>query len=194
MALDLSSSPTPPPPTTGRGRAPGAGTPGRKTGSAIKDARIERRTQAVVDLCQLAYGGLAMAEQYADAGAIALHGMALSNELANLAEDNKSVADAIDKLSQASPYAGLVMVFFRLGSQLAANHGLIKAEKAQALGGKEPQTLAQETKAKVKADAIAQARQAREMEREAAEMARLYEEELAMDRAESAAQNGDGGS
>lgn len=194
MALDLSSAPTPPPPAGPRGKAPGGGTPGRKTGSAIKDARIERRTQAVVDLCQLAYGGLAMAEQYADAGAIALHGFALSTELANLAEENKSVADAIDKLNQASPYAGLVMVCFRLGSQIAANHKLINAEKAMAVGGKDPATLAQETKAKVKTDAIREARAAREMEKEAAELSRLYEEELRMDAAEAAANNGNGGS
>jgi hypothetical protein len=104
-----------------------------------------------------------MRGSYADAGAIAQHGPGISQETAKLAEQNESVANVIDYLTQAGPYMGLVSVVLPFVLQLAVNHNRIDASKLSPdLGVLPPDVLEKRVRT--------------EMESKRAEVQRQYED------------------
>jgi hypothetical protein len=94
------------------------------------------------------------------ADTIALSGSAepLANAVADTCEVNPAFAAAVDKLSNAGPYAALITVGVSVAAQLAANHGMTFGK---ALGAKDPEDLISEALAqegpKVESDGDADA-------------------------------------
>jgi hypothetical protein len=170
IKVETGKATAPPPKKDTRPRAP----------IAVKGITAER-TDAIDGVFQLAGMGLVMAGQYADAGAIDMHGHGVSLELAELAGKNEGIAKAVDSLLQVGPYAGLVVAMMPLVMQVLANHKVIAADKMPPSSGVvKPESL----EAQVKAAMAKQALEALHAQKEA-------EEELARMQAEFAAsQNG----
>ena len=124
MPIDTTPRPAPP-------KAPPR-KPGTSVGKHVIKAPADvtsARAEALNGLGQIGALILVMRGNYADAGAIAQHGPPISQETAKLAEQNETVASAIDYLTQAGPYMGLVAVVLPLVLQLAVNHNRIDAAK-----------------------------------------------------------------
>ena len=110
-----------------------------------QSGKLQERTVAVQGLFQLAGFGCIVAGWHADAGAIGEHSPAISQELAALADKNASVAKFIDSLTEAGPYAGLIVAVMPLTLQILANHGILKGDMS-AVGVKPPAILEAEVK------------------------------------------------
>lgn len=161
MALDLSGAITAP---------PRSGRTAQKV-SAAKSSKHAERHEAVTGFWQLAGFGCVILRQYSDAGAIGLHSPAITDELVTLADKNESIAKAIDYLSEAGPYAGLIVAVMPLVMQLAANHGIIKAELAGSVGVVPPEALSAQVRADMARTAQAALQQQQAAEAELAAMA-----------------------
>lgn len=176
MALDLSSAPKSPP---------------RSARSQMTSEANERRAlrgktaareEAANGIFQLAGFGCIILRQYADAGAINMHGANISREVAILADQNEGIARGLDYIMEAGPYAGLIVATMPLVLQLAANHGLIKAELVAGGGVVPPAAL----ESQVKADMARQASEALKAQQEAeTELALLASQMTAPDGSES---------
>jgi hypothetical protein len=161
MALDLSGAAVAPPRSA---RGGSRGTPVKIT------TKKEERREAVQGVWQLAGFGCVILRQYADAGAIGLHSEPITNELVDLADKNDRVAKALDYLTEAGPYAGLIVAVMPLALQVLTNHGLIRGELVAGGGVVPPAAL----ESQVRADMARQATAALQAQQEAeAELARL---------------------
>jgi hypothetical protein len=151
------------------GKSAGSPPPRRNTQpSAITAAKgiHAERIDAVDGIFQLAGMGFVMAGQFADAGAIDMHGHGVSVEVAELAAKNESIAKVTDSLLQIGPYAGLVVAVMPMVMQLLVNHKVIPAEKMPASSGiVQPSVL----EAQVKTAMAQQALEAMRLQREAEE-------------------------
>lgn len=147
MPLDLSSAPQAPPSRAGTTRT--ASTP-RQTRA---NSKVSEREDALHGIVQLAGMGLIIAGQHADAGAVNLHGPGIAHEFAALSEKNEKIARGIDYITEAGPYAGVVMATMPLVLQLLANHKILRAEALTGAGVQSPDAIA----ATVKADLARQA-------------------------------------
>ena len=87
--------------------------------------RTKERTEALEGIGQLAQAGLIAAKQYADAGAVGLHFPRVAGELAELANNDERIAQALEPLLHAGPYTGLLMATLPLLYQVGVNHGRI---------------------------------------------------------------------
>jgi len=135
--------------------------------------KLAERREAVDGIFQLAGFGCIMMRQYADAGAIGMHSPPVATELVALSEKNESIARALDYLTEAGPYAGLIVAVMPLVLQIAANHGIVKAELVGGAGIVPPAAL----ESQVKADMARQAAEAlREQQRAEQELAALAAE------------------
>ena len=160
MPIDTDTMVVTAPPRTSAGRAP-------KTRTTAKG---NERREALDGFAQIIGFGCIVTRQYADAGAIGLHKDPIISELVDLADKNEKIARAIDYLTEAGPYAGLIVAVMPLAIQIAANHGLVKAELVSGAGVLPPAAL----EAGVKADMARQAAAAIQQQREAeAELARI---------------------
>lgn|SRR5262252_2168927 len=163
MPVDLSNSAVAPP-RSARGQT-----------AAVKrvSGKLAERREAVDGIFQLAGFGCIMMRQYADAGAIGMHSPPVATELVALSEKNESIARALDYLTEAGPYAGLIVAVMPLVLQIAANHGIVKAELVGGAGIVPPAAL----ESQVKADMARQAAEAlREQQRAEQELAALAAE------------------
>jgi hypothetical protein len=109
--------------------------------------------------------------QYADAGAIGLHKDPIIDELVTLADSNEKIAKGIDYITEAGPYAGLVVAVMPLVMQLAANHKIVKAELVAGAGVVPPQALESQVRADMARQAAVALRQQQEAEQELATLA-----------------------
>jgi len=128
-----------------------------------------KRLDAVNGLFQIAQMGLVIGGQYADAGAIGMHGEAISTEIVALADQNAKIAKSVDYLTEVGPYAGLVAALLPFAMQLAANHKAIPAEKVP--GVMQPEVLEMQMRTEVKKQAMRQMQEAEQAQREYDEMA-----------------------
>lgn len=135
MALDLSAPPPPRHPAARQARTPKA------------PSKTAAREEAANGIFQLVGFGLIVTRQYADAGAINMHGAPIAHELASLSEQNDGIAKGLDYLLEAGPYAGLITAVMPLALQLMANHGIVKAEMVAGGGVVPPESLTAEVKA-----------------------------------------------
>jgi len=110
---------------------------------------LARRAAAVGNLFEFAQMGSVFKGWYADAAAYALHGPAVGNGAAQLAETNTWVAKGLDMLDLLGPAFGLAEVFLPLGLQLAVNHGRLPAEPLLKLGVVPPEMLEAQAKANI---------------------------------------------
>lgn len=148
MPVDLSNSVTAPP------RSAKAA---RQTPATIKvNSKLAARHEAATGIFQLVGFGLIVTRQYADAGAIGLHSGPITDELVKLSESNETIGKALDYLTEAGPYAGLIVAVMPLALQIMANHGLVKAELVAGGGVVPPQAL----ESQVRADMARQAAEA----------------------------------
>lgn len=99
------------------------------------------REQAVAGLFQIASAICVATGQLADAGAINMHGAAVSHETAVLASRYDKVGAVLDGLAQVGPFTAILTAAMPLFIQIAANHNRISPDKAVAFGGKHPSIL-----------------------------------------------------
>lgn len=137
MALDLSSAPAAPPRSSRAAKAQTAKTTGKTA----------QREEAANGVFQLLGFGCIVTRQYADAGAINLHGAPIAHELALLADKNESIGKGLDYIMDAGPYAGVIVAAMPLVLQVMANHGLIRADLVAGGGVVPPEALASQVRA-----------------------------------------------
>jgi hypothetical protein len=131
-----------------------SGAPGDDTPPESGNSRLD----AVNGVFQMVQMGCVMGGQYADAGAIGMHGEAISTEVVAIADTNPRIARAVDYLMEVGPYAGLVGAVLPLVLQLAANHKVIPAEKVP--GVMSPEILTMQMESELQKQAMAQMQEA----------------------------------
>jgi hypothetical protein len=132
----------------------------------------ERRKEALDGVMQLAQFGCLAFGNFADAGAIGLHGPPLVKEGVDLAGKNKAVAAKVDLLIEYGPYAGLVAAALPFVVQILCNHGLLKANQWANAGVVSAETLEYQMKATIaeqQMDALRKQREAEEALRKMAD-------------------------
>jgi hypothetical protein len=134
----------------------------------------ELRQDALDGVLQLAQFGCLAFGNFADAGAIGVFGPPMATETVKLAKDNDKVAEKIDLLIKAGPYAGLVAAAIPFLAQLMVNHKVFKAEQFGNAGVMEPEMLETQMKTQV----LHRAAQARREQMEAQEQLHRLEEEM----------------
>lgn len=137
--------------TTAPPRKASAPRPASPAQSKAADERIKNRSASVASLFQLAQFGCVTFGQYADAGALAMHGPATANELAKLAEINPWIGKGIDSLDIVGPWAGLFTALMPLTLQFMVNHGKIAPERVASMGVVPPAMLEAQAKAQLAA-------------------------------------------
>jgi hypothetical protein len=138
------------------------------------------RIDAVDGVFQLVGMGLVMGGQFADAGAIDMHGHNVSIEVAELAGKNEGVAKVVDTLLTVGPYAGLVIAVMPMVLQLMVNHKVIPVEKMPPTSGiVDPKSLEAQVKTAMAKQAIEALQAQREAEEELASMRQQFEDEMA---------------
>lgn len=134
-------------------------------------SRAELRQDALNGVMQVGQLACIAFGQFADAGAIGMHGPQLSSEILALAENNSKIASKVDLLIEVGPYAGIVAAAIPFLAQLFVNHGVAKAELFANAGVVPPETLAQHMKTEMMRKAV-------QAQREQMEARRLLEEEM----------------
>lgn len=135
--------------------------------------KAELRQDALNGVLQVGQLACITTGQFADAGAIGIHGPKLANEIVQLAENNSKIAAKVDLLIEIGPYAGIVAAAIPFLAQLFVNHGLIKAEMFANAGVVEPADLENHMKMEMMRRAMEVRQQQQEME---AELRRMAEE------------------
>lgn len=135
------------------GSAPAGGSVGPRTAAKGKKGAPDYRP-GVLGLFQLPAAALTVAGMksdaaMADAVAIGIHAPGIANAVHDLATENASVANALDRLLKAGPYAALISAVLPLAFQIAANHNAIPMTVAGSLGAQDPRTLAHAGKQQV---------------------------------------------
>lgn len=145
MPIDKTNVPSPPPPR----KTPNTAAQTKAVAKIeVENAeRRQRRVDGVNSIASAIQMGLLATKQTADAGAINRHAPALSNAIVDYAEGNDSFGNSLDKLSDVSPLAGIMMAAVPLVLQVAVNHGLfgMKAEQLATAGVVTPETLISES-------------------------------------------------
>lgn len=124
--------------------------PGKGSGaprSAAKGKGGPDYRQGVLGLFQVAAVPLSVAGMksdaaMADAVAIGMHAPTIADAVHQLATENVGVANALDKLLKAGPYAALISAVVPLAVQIATNHNAIPVGVAGSLGAQDPRALA----------------------------------------------------
>jgi hypothetical protein len=130
-------------------------------------ATVGNRTEAVQSVFQVGQMVCLTFGQYADAGAIGMHGDNISEEVAKLSERYPAIAKVVDPLMQAGPLAGLVAAVIPLVLQIGVNHKRLPADKIP--GITHPEVLEQQMRAQIAMAAAQQMRAAQDAEKEAHE-------------------------
>lgn len=143
MPIDLSAAPTPPP---ARKSSPTAKAAEAKIAKLDADKR-QRRIDGVNSIASAIHMGLLAGKQSADAAAVNRHAPGISLAIVDYADGNEKFGASLDKLSDVSPIAGIVMAVAPLVLQISVNHGLfgLKAEQMATAGVVTKQTLESET-------------------------------------------------
>lgn len=115
----------------------------------------EKREDAVNGIFQLAQLGCIITGQYADAGAITMHGPPIAHEVAELAKENDQIAKVTDWLLQTGPYAALVGACLPLIMQVMVNHNVVPADKMANANVVKPEVLESQIKTQMAQRAMA---------------------------------------
>lgn len=126
---------------------------------------VNERTEAVQSVFQVGQMVCLTFGQYADAGAIGMHGDNISVEVAKLSERYPAIAKVVDPLMQAGPLAGLVAAVIPLVLQLGVNHKRLPADKIP--GTTAPEVLEQQMRAQIAMAAAQQMQAAQDAEKQA---------------------------
>lgn len=106
---------------------PKRNTPPKKVVTENPDNTRQEREDALNGLWTAATAFCMMGGQWADAGAISMHGPGISREAAALSLKYEKIGNALDALANVSPFANLLGATLPLIFQLAANHKMIPA-------------------------------------------------------------------
>jgi len=113
-------------------------------------------------LGQLVSVGLIIRGQFADAGALSVHGPKVFEEVARIAALEERVGKILDYLGNVGPYAGLITAVIPLALQIMVNHKAIQVMPGT-MGVVPPEQLEADVRtalARQKADAIRAQREA----------------------------------
>jgi hypothetical protein len=121
--------------TPPRKKTPATRTTQKAQPTATAGIRLEARAGDVDGIFKTVSSIMVLRGMLADAGAINLHSKNISIEIARLAETNEQIAKALDSLTAAGPYSGVLIACLPLILQIAANHDKIDIDKAAGLGG-----------------------------------------------------------
>jgi hypothetical protein len=170
--MPLSQAPAAPP------RAKTPKTSGATTAHVSRETpRDKIREESLAGIGQAISMALLMRGNFADAGAIGIHGPKVVRETVAMARNSEPVGRALDMLSQATPYTGLIFAGLPLLAQLAVNHGRIPPERAAGIQGVvSPQILENKMKAELAEMEMQALREQREAEEQ---LARLTAEQEA---------------
>lgn len=172
MPIDMSAAKAPPAKRTSSRGTPAAKTPAIGIEApTIKTNVNQNRYEGLLGLASLAQGACMLAGWHADAMTIGNHFPPVAKELANIADDNETIAQPIDFLIKVGPYGALIAAAMPFVMQILANHGLIDATKAAGQGIVPPAVLEAQMKAemmRMQAEAMQQQQEAINAANEAA--------------------------
>lgn len=128
--------------------------------------RLQEREDSVNGVLQTASFMCVLTGQYADSGALGLHGPRVAHELAVVAEDSEPIGNALDYLNKVGPYTSLILAVMPLVFQIAVNHGMGNAQAMAGVGVQPPEQLAMQVQTQMAAQAAEQIRAKREADEE----------------------------
>lgn len=134
----------------------------------------ELREEAANGFFQMAGLGCIIMGQFADAGAVNMHGPGIAHVATKMAKTNEMIAKGLDSLLQVGPYAELIAVLSPLVLQLLANHKIVPADKLSGANIVKPEVL----ESQVKTQMAVQAMQQMQLQMEAEEELRLMQESM----------------
>ena len=142
--------------------------------------KTELRQDALNGVFQVGQLACLTMGQFADAGAIGIHGPKLADEIVALAESNSKIASKVDLLIEIGPYAGIVAAAIPFLAQLFVNHGIVKHDMFANAGVLPPEQLEKEMKITIMQRALVNQRRQQEMEEQLRrEMERMEAEQTA---------------
>ena len=160
VAIDMSAAKAPPARKAATPRKAPEPTPAPVAPEkSLKDQRVD----GLIGLAQLGQGICLMAGLHADAMTIGKFFPPIATELANIADDNETVAGPIDFIIKVGPYGALIAAGMPFVLQILANHKVIDATKAMGQGIVPPEVLEAQMKAEIlrmQAEAMRQQQQA----------------------------------
>jgi hypothetical protein len=107
------------------------------------------RYEGIMGLAQLGQGLCLMAGLHADAMTIGKFFPPVAAEVANIADDNETVAKPIDFIIKIGPYAALIAAGMPLVMQLLANHKIVDASAMHGYGVVPPEVLEAQMRAEM---------------------------------------------
>ena len=146
----------------------------------------ELRQEALDGVLQLAQFGCLAFGNFADAGAIGMHGRPMAVELVNLAKQNTKVASKVDLLIEVGPYAGIVAAAIPFLAQLLVNHNVFKAEQFANAGVVSPEALEARMKTQMMETAMAAMKEQQEAEQRLFDMQQEMASQMNGDHSENA--------
>jgi hypothetical protein len=138
----------------------------------------ELRQEALGGVLQLAQFGCLAFGNFADAGAIGVHGPSMVTEIVELAKQNSKVASKVDLLIEIGPYAGIVAASIPFLAQLLVNHKVFKADQFANAGIVSPSILESRMKTDMMKRALDAQQEQIRMEEELREMQRQMAESV----------------
>lgn len=149
--------------------------PRRETPKTAPEPTLdELREEAGNGFFQLAGMASIMFGNFADAGAISIHGPNISHVATKMAKTNELIAKGLDALLNVGPYAEIIAVTMPLALQLLVNHKVMPAEALSGANIVKPEVL----ESQVKTQMAVQAMQQMQLQREAEEELRLMQESM----------------
>ena len=144
----------------------------------VTKTRAELRQDALNGVMQVGQLACIAFGQFADAGAIGMHGPQLVSETLTLAENNSKIASKVDLLIEVGPYAGIVAAAIPFLAQLFVNHGLAKAEMFANAGVVPPEYLAEHMKTEMMRKAVRAQKEQMEAQRHLHEEMQEMQEQM----------------
>lgn len=150
MAIDMSAAKAPPARSK---RAPASSKapvgPPPALVVAEKSPLNQERFEGMMGIAQLGQGVCLMMGLHADAMTIGKFFPPVAKELANIADENESVAKPLDFLIKVGPYGALIAAAMPLVMQLAVNHKMADPLAMQGFGVVAPEVLEAQMKAEM---------------------------------------------
>jgi hypothetical protein len=136
--IDMSAASAPP-----KKRTPNTRTATKQVAAPAAEvsSHVQRRSEGLQGIAQMAQGVCAVVGLYADAAAIGMFFPPVAVELAKVADSNETIAKPIDFLIEVGPYGALVGAVMPFAFQIAANHGWIDASRLAGQGVVPPAVL-----------------------------------------------------